>query len=287
VCTAVGVAARGTGQGMALMVRGAEGGGVVACGRRMALRAAVARFPAVSLASCLSTVADGESQTAATGRTGAEELTAEEEEGGTTRTGTGRTGVGDPGAQGAGAASGGGGGAKSENAEAAALRSQVEGLKKSLDELKGKVAELQDSKLRALAELENVRRIAQRDVDTARVYSIQKFAKQLLDVSDNLQRALQCVPEDKRSGESDEAQLLSLIYVGVDGTRRELGKIFSSYDITEFGEPGDKFDPHLHEAMFQVPASADVPAGHVASVIKSGYRFKDRILRPAQVGTTK
>jgi molecular chaperone GrpE len=278
VASVASVAARGV-KGHTLVARGVEVGVAVGRGNRTLLRAAASQFPAVLTASCLST--DAASGAAAGGRGGVDEVAAEEgEEKGTTRT-TGRTGVGDAGAAGAAAPEG------AEAAEKAALQAKVGQLEKTVDELKGKVAELHDGRLRALAELENVRRIAQRDVDIARVYSIQKFAKQLLDVSDNLQRALDSVPEDKRGGASEEAALLALICTGVDGTRRELSKIFASYEITEFGAPGDKFDPNVHEAMFQVPATPQIPAGHISAVLKAGYRFKDRVLRPAQVGTTK
>jgi molecular chaperone GrpE len=147
-------------------------------------------------------------------------------------------------------------------------------------ELEKQVAEFKDARLRALAELENVRRIAARDVDNAKEFSIQKFAKQLLDVQDNLHRAVEAIPEG--SGEAEEDALA----VGVRATARELEKVLALNGITPFCEVGDKYDANTMEAMFAVPVTDDLPPGTVGQVLTVGYKFKSRVLRPARVGAT-
>ncbi len=153
--------------------------------------------------------------------------------------------------------------------------------------IKRLTTELKDSKdhmLRALAESENTRQIAQRDVKNARTYAVQSFAKQLLDVSDNLQRAIDCVPEDVKEHPEIDPHLDAL-YKGVSMTNTELRKVFNANGITEFGEVGDEFNPHKHEAMFQMPSDGTLKPNTIGQLLKSGYMFKDRVLRPAQCGT--
>ncbi len=160
---------------------------------------------------------------------------------------------------------------------------------KEVEELRAQVKAMADARLRALAELENVRRIAERDVDKARTYAIQKFAKQLLDVGDNLQRALDLVPGDHTPDSMDDetaAKAGRALVSGVQATSSELQKVFKLNGITSFGEAGEKFDPNTMEAMFVMPISDDLPAGSVGQVLMRGYKFKDRVLRPAQVGAT-
>ena len=158
----------------------------------------------------------------------------------------------------------------------------VVALEKQVEELKKQLKEQMDARVRTLAEAENARRIARNDVEHARTYSIQKFAKDMLEVADNLQRALDSVPEDKLK----DNDLLFQLYDGVQRTRRGLEKTFGSYGIEEFGQVGEKFDPNKHEAMFQMPPGDNMEPGTVGQVLKTGYLFKDRVLRPAQVGTT-
>ena len=136
-------------------------------------------------------------------------------------------------------------------------------------ELEEEVAEAGKKYLGVLAEMENVRRIAKNDVEKANTYAIQKFAKSLLGVSDNLGRALEAVPADALAGAPED-----------------LLKVFKSHGIEKFGEEGDVFDPNRHDAMFEYE-DAEKEAGTVGQVIAAGYSFKDRTLRPAQVGTVK
>jgi molecular chaperone GrpE len=169
-------------------------------------------------------------------------------------------------------------GAGSESSEA---MDPVKVLQDEKDKLTKSVAELNSTRLRLLADMENVRTIAKRDVDSAKAYALQSFAKRLLDVVDNLSRAVEAVPEASRTKGADP--VLSNLYEGVSATHRSLVKTLAEFGISSFGVKGDKFDPNKFEAMLQVPASADAKADHIAFVLKSGFTLKDRVLRPAQV----
>lgn len=170
------------------------------------------------------------------------------------------------------------GAAGAASPEAAALKASQEEVAK----LKATVQELNSSRLRLLAEMENVRTIAKRDVDTAKVYGIQSFAKAMLNVADNLGRAVEAVPAELRV-KKEGNEVLANLYEGVAATERELKKTLGGFGVEPFGAKGDKFDPNKHEAMMQVPASAETPANTVALLLKVGYNFKERTLRPAQV----
>lgn len=160
-----------------------------------------------------------------------------------------------------------------------------EQLSKQLQEKDTQLAELNDRTLRALAEMENVRMIARRDVENARKYSIVPFAKSILTVADNLGLALGSV--DKQHVDSSDANpLLKGLYVGIGATESELLKVFSKYGISRFGTVGDKFDPNRYQALFEAPSEEHEP-GIVINVQKVGYEMGDRILRPAEVGVSR
>jgi molecular chaperone GrpE len=144
-------------------------------------------------------------------------------------------------------------------------------------------AEFKDKHLRLLAEMENLRRRTAKEVDDARQYGISRFAGDVLAVADNMHRALATLDEEVRA--SADAKLISLIE-GVELTERELHKTLEKNGVKKFTPQGEKFDPNLHQAMYEVPNS-DVPAGHVAQVIQSGYMLGERMLRPALVGVSK
>lgn len=148
--------------------------------------------------------------------------------------------------------------------------------------LQEEVKQLKDQVLRSYAEGENIRRIAKRDVDNARDYANSKFAKSLLSIADDLERAMATVPPERRN--SGDAVFDNLV-VGIEMTEKNLQKVFSEFNVTKYGKAGEKFDPNFHEALFQVP-DASKEADIIASVVKSGYKLKDRVLRPAQVGAT-
>jgi molecular chaperone GrpE len=149
-------------------------------------------------------------------------------------------------------------------------------------ELEAEVAELKDQLLRALAETENVRRRAKRDVEDASKYAITGFARELLSVADNLERALASVPEGAR--QNDEA--LDNLFTGVEMTQRQLQDAFDKVGIKPIEALGKKFDHNLHQAMFEVE-NPSVPAGTVVEEMQSGYVIADRLLRAAMVGVAK
>jgi molecular chaperone GrpE len=149
--------------------------------------------------------------------------------------------------------------------------------------LEAQVAELRDRFLRAVAEAENVRKRAERDVADERVYGITGFARDILAVADNLARTLDAVAAEARS--SAEGPLKALLE-GVELTDRELQKALAKNGIRQIDPQGEKFDPHFHQAVFEVP-DANVPVGMVAQVIQPGYAIGNRVLRPAMVGVAK
>jgi molecular chaperone GrpE len=149
--------------------------------------------------------------------------------------------------------------------------------------LEAQVAELRDKFLRAVAETENVRKRAERDIADERVYGITGFARDVLAVADNLTRTLDAVAAEARS--SAEGPLKALLE-GVELTDRELQKALAKNGIRRIDPQGEKFDPNFHQAVFEVP-DANVPAGMVAQVIQPGYAIGSRVLRPAMVGVSK
>ena len=144
-------------------------------------------------------------------------------------------------------------------------------------------AEYKDKLLRTLAEMENLRRRTEREVADARAYGIAGFARDVLAVADNMHRALEAIGPELR--EEGDAGVKSLIE-GVELTERELLKSLEKNGVRKFSPQGEKFDPNLHQAMYEVPDS-DVLPGHVAQVMQAGYMIGDRVLRPALVGVAK
>ncbi|EJK60223.1 hypothetical protein THAOC_19478 [Thalassiosira oceanica] len=155
----------------------------------------------------------------------------------------------------------------------------------NLGELETEIKDLKDNLLRSLAEAENTRRIAKRDVDQARSFAISSFAKSLLDTSDNLTRALDAVPEELRHDHEGNPVLANL-YEGISMTDDGLTKAFAKNGLKKFGAPGEKFDPNLHEALFEYPDPAGEP-GNIGQVMKVGFMLNKRVIRPAEVGVVK
>ncbi|MEX2129330.1 MAG: nucleotide exchange factor GrpE [Xanthobacteraceae bacterium] len=145
------------------------------------------------------------------------------------------------------------------------------------------VDELRDKFLRAVAETENLRKRAERDVAEARAYGIANFARDVIGVADNLARALEAIPPEARAGGDDT---LKALLGGVDLTGRELHKALQKHGIRPLDPKGEKFDPNFHQAMFEMP-DADLPAGTVVQVMQTGYAIDDRVLRPALVVVAK
>jgi len=146
----------------------------------------------------------------------------------------------------------------------------------------GEVADLKDKLLRALAETENLRRRSEREKAELRKYAISDFARDMLAVSDNLQRALAAVSEENRKDSPELGQLLE----GVELTLRELQGHFDKHGITEISPMGEKLDPNLHQAVVQLD-HPDAPHGTVVQVMQPGYLIQDRLLRAAMVGVAK
>jgi molecular chaperone GrpE len=144
-------------------------------------------------------------------------------------------------------------------------------------------AELKDKLLRALADMENLRKRTAREVADAELRGITAFAGDLLVVADNMRRALDAVtPEVRASAQGAVSALIN----GVELTERELLKALEKNRVRQFSPQGEKFDPNRHQAIFEVPDES-VPAGNVVQVVQPGYMIGERVLRPALVGVSK
>jgi molecular chaperone GrpE len=149
--------------------------------------------------------------------------------------------------------------------------------------LEGQVAELRDRFLRAVAEGDNIRKRAEKDVADARAYGITAFARDVLTVADNLARTIEHVSAEA-SASADPS--LKALLEGVEITERDLQMILQKNGVKPINPMGEKFDPHFHQAMFEVPDSGR-PHGTVVQVVQAGYAIGDRVLRPAMVGVAK
>lgn len=148
---------------------------------------------------------------------------------------------------------------------------------------------LQDKYKRALAETENVRRRMQKQVNEAKLFGVQGFCKDLLEVADILGAAVQSVPNDLLTSASCDPHLKGM-HEGLVMTQTQLIKTFDKHGLVAISPSvGDKFDPNQHEAMFVMPApeSGEAKAGDVAAVTKIGYKLHERTLRPALVGVVQ
>ncbi|WP_322514939.1 nucleotide exchange factor GrpE [Rhodopseudomonas palustris] len=144
-------------------------------------------------------------------------------------------------------------------------------------------AEARDKMLRTLAEMENLRRRTQKEVADARTYGVSAFARDVLEIADNLQRALDAVPAEARA--NADAGLKGLIE-GVELTERSLINALEKNGVRKFDPQGEKFDPNFQQAMYEVP-DPSVPAGTVVQVVQAGFMIGERVLRPALVGVSK
>jgi molecular chaperone GrpE len=149
--------------------------------------------------------------------------------------------------------------------------------------LEAEKLDLKDKLLRTLADMENLRRRTEREVSDARAYAVTNFARDMLTVADNVRRGLESVPEEARA--TADGALKALIE-GFELTERDLIKTLERHGVRRLDPQGQKFDPHLHQAMFEVP-NPDVPSGTVVQVVQSGYVIGERVLRPALVGVAK
>jgi molecular chaperone GrpE len=153
----------------------------------------------------------------------------------------------------------------------------------SLEALKKEALEARDKMLRTLAEMENLRRRTNREVADARTYGITGFARDVLDIADNLQRALDAVPAEAKTTAGPG---LTALIEGVELTERSLLNALEKHGVKKLDPIGGRFDPNFHQAMYEVP-DPSVPAGTVVQVVQAGYTIGDRVLRPALVAVSK
>jgi molecular chaperone GrpE len=170
-------------------------------------------------------------------------------------------------------------------AEAAATETgvYVESDADAIVRLEAEKADLTDRLLRVVAEMDNLRKRTEREVSDARKFSLARFAGDMLSVSDNLKRALDAVPPEARETH-DEA--LDALLAGVEMTGREMERMLEKNGVTRIAVLGERFDPHCHQAMFEVPDET-VPSQTIVEVVQDGYRIGERILRAAMVGVSK
>jgi molecular chaperone GrpE len=173
-----------------------------------------------------------------------------------------------------------------EGAEQPVRQEESDPLKLALqavDALREENAQLKDKLLRGLADMENLRKRLEREKAEATLYAASNFARDLLSVADNFSRAVAAVTPEQRAA-ADE--MSSNLLAGIEVTERELTNVLERHGIRRIDALGQKFDPHMHQAMFEVP-TADHPAGTVVQVMQNGYAIGTRCLRPALVGVAK
>eukprot|EP00051_Salpingoeca_urceolata_P006871 m.90986 g.90986 ORF g.90986 m.90986 type:complete len:285 (-) comp15024_c0_seq2:75-929(-) len=172
--------------------------------------------------------------------------------------------------------------AKPEDAEAS-----EEVLVDERDELitqyRAEIEVLEDKFKRALADAENVRQRSRVEVENARQFGIQKFSKDLLGIADVLQMATDAVPEEALT---DDNPHLTALFTGLQSTQKLMLKVFTDHGLEQISPLGEKFDPNLHDAGFQMP-DPNLETGTVGAVVKTGYMLNGRVLRPAAVGVVK
>lgn len=147
--------------------------------------------------------------------------------------------------------------------------------------LEAELAEARQATMYAHAEVQNVRRRAEKEATDARAYAVTGFARDVLSVADNLARGLSAIPEELRGDE----RLKGLI-AGLEATQRELDAVFQRNGITRIAAIGLPLDPNQHQAMLEVP-SADAEPGTIVQEMQAGYMLRDRLLRPSLVGVAK
>ncbi|NVD34728.1 nucleotide exchange factor GrpE [Marinobacter lutaoensis] len=172
-----------------------------------------------------------------------------------------------------------------ETAEAAAgegpeVQAEAQG-ESEVEALQAQLKEAQDQALRAQAEMQNVRRRAQIDVEKAHKFALEKFVKELLPVADSLEKAV-----ESTTGHQEAGELVASIREGVEMTLDLLLKSFAKFNVEQISPEGEPFDPQQHEAMSMVPAPGAEP-NTVVSVVQKGYLLNGRVVRPAMVVVAK
>ncbi len=152
-----------------------------------------------------------------------------------------------------------------------------------LEALRIEHAALKDRLLRALAEMENLRRRTEREIADAKTYGMTSFARETLALADNLRRAIDNFPAEARAAMEPH---VSALVEGVELTERDFLSRLSRFGVKKIEAHGSRFDPNQHEALFEIPDETQ-PAGTVAQVVEPGYQIGERVLRPAKVGITR
>lgn len=159
---------------------------------------------------------------------------------------------------------------------------EAERLAAEVDTLQGQVADLTDRLLRSHAEMDNMRKRAEREREETAKYAISKFARDIVGVADNFERAIQAVP----AGAAEQDPALKGLVDGVSMTEREFLNVLEKHGVRRIVPKGEAFNPHLHQAMMEAQ-NPDVPPGTIIEVYQAGYVIEDRVLRPAMVVVAK
>ncbi|EZA54163.1 GrpE protein-like protein 1, mitochondrial [Ooceraea biroi] len=163
------------------------------------------------------------------------------------------------------------------------LKTELELINKEITELKETKESLEDKYKRALAEGENIRVRLTKQINDAKLFGIQGFCKDLLDVADVLGKATESVPKDEITEKNPH---LKSLYEGLMMTEAQLHKVFNKHGLVSLNPINEKFDPNEHEALFQQEVEGKEP-GTIVVVSKVGYKLHERIVRPALVGVAK
>ncbi|MGQ7829079.1 nucleotide exchange factor GrpE [Altererythrobacter sp. Z27] len=168
-----------------------------------------------------------------------------------------------------------------DKSDAETVEEETSGLDKALDRLREDLEVAKQEVLYAKAETQNVRRRMEKDIQDARAYAATGFARDMLSVLDNLERATAAIPAELR-----EDDKMKGLVTGIDATLRELEKVFGQHGISRIASVGLPLDPNQHQAMMEIPSDGHAP-GTVVQEMQSGYMIRDRLLRPAMVAVAK
>jgi molecular chaperone GrpE len=168
-----------------------------------------------------------------------------------------------------------------EDGEGQTERSPAD-LEATIDTLKGQIDDLTDRLLRAHAEMDNLRKRAEREKEETTKYAITRFARDVVTVADNFERAVQAVPP----GAAEQDSALKSLVEGVSMTEREFLNVLERYGVKRVSPKGEMFNPHQHQAMMEMQ-NLDVAPGTILEVFQPGYLIEDRVLRPAMVVVAK
>jgi len=158
---------------------------------------------------------------------------------------------------------------------------KVETSEDIIDKLNEEISSLKDQRLRAIAELENFRKRAEKDQSDALKYGISNFAKEIINISDNIERAQSSIPEEAKNNET-----IKPVIEGIDLIAQSVVTTFEKIGIKKIESLNEKFDHNLHQAMMEIE-NDDLEPGTIVQELIPGYTLHDRLLRPAMVGLSK